>query len=271
MPRFPDFPLYIGLFLTGLVVVGWNGAGPAPTKSSVAAANTTTPARVPVVVELFTSEGCSSCPSADAVLRQLETDQPIPGIEVIALGEHVDYWNRLGWRDPFSTAQLTERQRTYATALGASTYTPQAVVMGHAELVGSQRAKLTQAIVEAAAAPQTRVDIQRTTDPATVSIQIGALPDGTPPTDVWLALTESDLSTPVRRGENAGRTLQHPSVVRAFRPIATISPGGTFAAKVPLQLAVDWQIAHLRAVVLVQERTSRRIVGVGALPLAIVN
>ncbi|WP_460504188.1 DUF1223 domain-containing protein, partial [Hymenobacter agri] len=100
------------------------------------------PVRVPVVVELFTSEGCSSCPAADAALRELARAQSVPGVEVIALGEHVDYWNRLGWKDGFSSSAYTERQRQYATGFGTGSYTPQAVVNGRYELVGSRTAEL---------------------------------------------------------------------------------------------------------------------------------
>ena len=97
-------------------------------------------ARVPVLVELFTSEGWSSCPSADAVLLDLAERQPIEGVEVIALGQHVDYWNRLGWKDPYSSHSYTKRQGRYRAQFGAeSIYTPQAVVDGQAELVDSKK------------------------------------------------------------------------------------------------------------------------------------
>ena len=105
---------------------------------------------VPVVVELFTSEGCSSCPSADAALRALETAQSVAGVEVIGLGQHVDYWNRLGWKDPFSSAQFTQRQRWYAEGFKAGSYTPQAVVNGRYEFVGSQKTTLARTVAQAA-------------------------------------------------------------------------------------------------------------------------
>ena len=234
---------------------------PGPTPSPAPSA-----APVPVVVELFTSEGCSSCPAADDVLRTLETRQPVPGAEVIVLGEHVDYWNRLGWRDPFSAAQFSERQRQYASGFGTGSYTPQAVVNGRYELVGSRGPELARRVAEAARAPHATVALTRAAN--ALSVQVSHLPAGTAAADVLLALTETGLSTQVGRGENAGRLLHHAAVVRALRPLGTVGAGGTFSTTVPLALDPSWQTANLRAVVLVQEPGSRRLVGVGSLPLA---
>lgn len=236
---------------------------PAPTPHPAAA-----PAGpVPVVVELFTSEGCSSCPSADATLRELETAQPVPGVEVLALGQHVDYWNRLGWKDAYSAPQFTARQRWYAAGFGAGSYTPQAVVDGRYELVGSQRATLLEKIAAAARAPHAPVALTRPT-PAGLRIQVGGLPTGTKAAEVLLVLTETGLSSQVGRGENAGRLLRHAAVVRALRPLGPVGADGTFAATTPLALEAGWHPENLRAVVLVQETASRHIVGVASLPLA---
>lgn len=263
MNRLADLALVVSTLTTVLTAGVLSGARPAAPSSPAM------PAAVPVVVELFTSEGCSSCPAADAALRELETAQSVPGVEIIALGQHVDYWNRLGWRDPFSSERFTERQRQYAEALSSGTYTPQAVVNGQVELVGSQRGKLTAAIAQAARAPRAAVELSRAD--AELAVRVGAVPPGTRAADVLLAVTESGLSTRVGRGENAGRTLQHASVVRVLRPIGAIGADGTFSATVPLALVADWPVAHLRAVVLVQERESRRIVGAGSLSLGAGN
>jgi hypothetical protein len=225
---------------------------------------------VPVVVELFTSEGCSSCPAADEVARSLEARQPVPGAEVIVLGEHVDYWDRLGWKDPFSAAAFSGRQRQYATVFKADSYTPQAVVNGRYELVGSRSAELSQRIAEATRAPRATVALSCPTA-TTLAVRVGNLPPGTRAPEVLLALTETGLATQVGRGENAGRLLHHAAVVRALRPLGAVGATGTFAATVPLPQGAGWAQAHLRAVVLVQERASRRIVGVGAIPLALAN
>ncbi len=223
-------------------------------------------ALVPVVVELFTSEGCSSCPAADALLREMEATQPVPGVEIIALGQHVDYWNRLGWKDAFSSAQFTERQRWYAQGFGTGSYTPQAVVNGRYELVGSQRGALTAAVAKAARASRATVVLTRAADGA-LAVRVHSLPVGTPASTVQLALTETGLSSQVGRGENSGRLLRHSAVVRSLRSLGPVAADGTFAATVPLTLGTGWKPENLRAVVLVQETASHHVVGAASLPL----
>lgn len=223
-------------------------------------------AAVPVVVELFTSEGCSSCPSADAALRELETAQSVPGVEVIALGQHVDYWDRLGWKDPFSSAQFTERQRWYAQGFREGNYTPQAVINGQYEFVGSQRTTLAQTVAKAALAPHATVALARAAN-GTLAVQVSHLPAGTKAAEVELALTETGLSSQVGRGENSGRLLHHAAVVRTLRTLGTVGADGTFTSNTPLNLGANWKTSNLRAVVLVQETASHRVVGVGSLPL----
>jgi hypothetical protein len=216
---------------------------PAPAAPPVAVSPAT--ARVPVVVELFTSEGCSSCPAADAALRELETAQSVPGVEVLALGQHVDYWNRLGWKDPFSSPQFSARQRWYATGFKEGNYTPQAVVNGRYEFVGGQRNTLDTTIAQAAQAPRAGVALALAS-PGSLRVQVGNLPAGTQAANVELAITEAGLASQVGRGENAGRLLHHASVVRT-------QPA--------------WKTANLQAVVLVQETGSHHIVGVASLPV----
>src|SRR3981081_1955727 len=114
--------------------------------------------RVPVVLELFTSEGCSSCPAADALLAKLEQQQPIGGAEIIALEEHVDYWDHQGWVDPYSSSQWTQRQQAYAFGFGDhGIYTPELVVNGRSGFVGSHEGHTYRAI--AGAVEQARTDV----------------------------------------------------------------------------------------------------------------
>ena len=216
--------------------------------------------RVPVVVELFTSEGCSSCPAADAALRELARAQSVPGVEVIALGEHVDYWNRLGWKDGFSAPAYTARQRQYATGFGTGSYTPQAVVNGRYELVGSRSADLVATISKAAKVPQAVVSVAILGSSA--QVRVSSLPAGTAATEVLLAITESGLASQIGRGENEGLLLHHAAVVRQLLPLGRVGADGSFTASPPLTLAAGWKRPNLRIVALVQEIASRRIVGV---------
>src|SRR6266404_3670187 len=190
--------------------------------------------RSPVLIELFTSEGCSSCPPADEVLSRLDKMQPVPGAEVIALSEHVDYWNRLGWSDPYSSADFSRRQGQYADAFRIDgNYTPQMIVDGQAEFVGSNMGKARDAIMKAAQAAKATVQITRVGDSSegragTVPLQVRV--ENTPPVgggdtvEVLLAITEDNLRSNVLRGENGGRLLKHTAVVRRLTVIGRMSP-----------------------------------------------
>ncbi len=168
--------------------------------------------RTPVLVELFTSQGCSSCPPADTLLRTL-AEQPIEGVEVIPLSWHVDYWNRLGWTDPYSSETATARQQAYARNLNSrGLYTPQMIVDGRAEFVGSDRSRAYDAIRAAGDRKKTRMKLTiEKTNGAIVVRASGSLSDDG---NVLLVLAEDNIKTNVKRGENGGRTLQHTAVVR---------------------------------------------------------
>jgi hypothetical protein len=231
--------------------------------------------RTPVVVELFTSEGCSSCPLADALLARLDKTQPVPGVEIVALKEHVDYWNHQGWKDPFSSAQFSERQNAYARVFGNDTvYTPQMVVDGRMEFVGSAEDRARQAILEAARMPKAPVQLEW--DRSAVQLRLaarierldGATRGDTP--EVYLAITEGNLHSDVLRGENAGRRLDHTAVVRELRRIGSANLGAVpvFAAQPKVIFAPGWKREDLRAVVFVQEQRSRRVLAVAAVAAA---
>ena len=232
--------------------------------------------KVPVLLELFTSEGCSSCPPADSLMAQIVAQQPIAEAEVIALEEHVDYWNHLGWTDPFSSPQFTERQKSYAWVFQTgSVYTPQMVVDGSRELVGSQERLLRQAIAQAAATRKTPVLLQQVAPvrPGELSLEVSIPGLGNAGQrnagEVYLAVTEDGLESAVRDGENAGRHLSHAAVVRLLLPLGKVSASAPtpFAAAPRVKLAPGWKHPRLRAVVFVQERKSRRILGVASIPM----
>jgi hypothetical protein len=215
-------------------------------------------AGTPVLVELFTSEGCSSCPPADQLLMELDRAPRVGGAEVIALGEHVDYWNRLGWADPFSAAEFTRRQGDYARRFSQSgVYTPQMVVDGGAELVGSDRAGALRAIAAAAARPKAAVTVVRSGDARGVAVRIEGL---TEPAEVFLAVTESGLGSRVLRGENAGRSLAHTAVVRSLTPLG-VAGAAPFAATAQVALGAGWKPENLKAVVFAQGTRDGRVLG----------
>jgi hypothetical protein len=218
---------------------------------------------VPVVVELFTSEGCSSCPPADDLLTALAKEQPIAGARVIPLGMHVTYWDDLGWKDPASLKGATDRQQRYGANWGTDRiYTPQAVVDGREEIVASDAGGLKRAIAKAAKQPHARVDVAATADGASLIAQVTVtdLPaDAKEPMEVRVVLTENGLTSIVKRGENGGRTLHHDAVVRQLlEPAAASGPGPlTFHAA----LRPEWRRDQMNVVAILQGKKTQRIWG----------
>lgn len=227
--------------------------------------------RIPVVVELFTSEGCSDCPPADALLKNLETRQPIPGVEVIPIEEHVDYWNHDGWVDPFSSASWTVRQQDYEAKLKAGTeYTPQMIVDGESQFVGSFAANAVVAILSAARGSQVEVSIgpgkSEGKDAQDFSVSVGKLAGTTPGNteEVWLAVTEDGLHSSVNAGENAGHDLYHAAVLRSLTKIGIARDAATstsFTGEPRVKLSSHWKLANLHVVAFVQEKQSKKILG----------
>jgi hypothetical protein len=216
--------------------------------------------RKAVVVELFTSEGCSSCPPADELLSRLRQEPSNQGFEVIPLGFHVDYWNFQGWKDRFSSADYSKRQQQYAQRLRLQgPYTPQMVVGGATEFVGNNAALAHQAIAQAALRPQpAQIEISfPAKEKITVHIKAPETAHGN---DVMLALTEDNLANKVSAGENDGRVLRHSAVVRDLRQLGQLHHG-SFDATVPLKPGKDWKLQDLRVVVFVQEAASGKIQG----------
>ena len=215
----------------------------------------------PVLVELFTSEGCSSCPPADKALMYLQNEQPFEQAEIIALSQHVDYWDGASWRDPFSSPLFSERQTVYARKLSLdSTYTPQMIVDGRVEFVGSDLKKASKAIVEAAKTPKAK--IETALDGGQLKINISELPAHEKAT-IYLAIAENNLASNVKGGENSGARLEHTAVVRELKTLGAIDgKTGEFAVQTNLELKTDWKKANLKYVIFVQENDSRKILGV---------
>jgi hypothetical protein len=207
--------------------------------------------RVPVLVELFTSEGCSSCPPADDVLARLVREQPVKGVEILALSEHVDYWDSLGWRDPYSSPVFTERQQAYASRLPrGNIYTPQVVVDGRTDVLGSDGRAARAAAVDAGAQPHGTITARRRGNALHLEANL-------PPhsgAEVLLAAVDDPPPGRVARGENAGRTLSHVRVVRDLRRIGRADQGA-WSGEVDLEP----QAAKLRLVAFVQERSTGRV------------
>lgn len=220
--------------------------------------------RVPVIVELFTSEGCSSCPPADALLAKLDREQPVPGVEIIALEEHVDYWDGLGWRDPFSSHILTNRQTDYGRQFHTDNiYTPQAVVGGQLEVLGSDPARLRDGIARAAKASKAVVEVEFQSA-SIAKVKVDKIPEGAGVFDVMLAITENKLETSVLAGENNGRKLAHTGVVRSLMSLGRVDSSSAAVLSMHLRFSPQWKRDNLKYVVFVQDRASRAIVGATA-------
>ena len=228
----------------------------------------------PVVVELFTSEGCSSCPPADQLLAKLEVEQPITNVEVIALEEHVDYWNNGGWIDPFSSSTATMRQYAYAGALGnGNAYTPQMVVDGQSEFVGSRTGQARNVIQQAGSKKKTEVTLTAAERDKVDNggkgdkffLSVGTIPNlsnGDTP-EIWMAITETGLHSNVRGGENSGKDLHHAAVVRKMWKIGAAKGSGatSFSSEERVKIDPGWKRENIRVVAFLQEKKSKKILG----------
>jgi hypothetical protein len=224
--------------------------------------------RSPVLVELFTSEGCSSCPPADALLERLDRSQQLSGAELIVLSEHVDYWNDIGWKDPYSSHEYSERQSAYAAhfALGSS-YTPQMIVDGHYEFVGSDERVAKEAIANATKVMKTPVTVSsRLNDEKTpiLHIETGPLPSSSTAVSavIFIAIADDIDESHVNGGENAGRTLKHVAVLRSLIPVGEVDKSEGFSQDVRLDLNARNPGNH-RIAVIVQEADAGRVWGAG--------
>lgn len=219
-------------------------------------------AKQTVLVELFTSEGCSSCPPADRALAFLDKEQPYAQAEIITLALHVDYWNKLGWKDEFSTSLFTQRQENYAEKLKLdSAYTPQMIVDGKTEFVGSDLGKAAKIITEAAKIQKGKIEIVK--NEGKLSIKITDLPVHEN-AGIYLVIAEDNLRSNVARGENSGKVLEHQSVVRELRSIGNLSAAQrSTEVETALQINSNWKSENLKIIIFAQENESRKILGAG--------
>ena len=231
----------------------------------VPALSQSNPSRTPVLVELFTSEGCSSCPPADALLARLLKDQPVTAAEILVLEEHVDYWDSLGWHDRFSSHLFTDRQSHYTQRLRADdNYTPQMIVDGTAQFVGNDSAHALRAITQAARTSKVDLNLSPIIfDGNQLSGEISLMtsPQPTSNADLYAAVIESMASTKVQRGENGGRTLQHVSIVRTLQRIGSPSEAATKPLKFSVPVPKDATPANLRIVIFLQRSDQGAIRG----------
>jgi hypothetical protein len=225
--------------------------------------------RVPVLVELFTSEGCSSCPAADALLEALQRDQPVDGVEIVPLGLHVDYFDHLGWKDTFGSPLFTARQREYSLIFGPdSIYTPQIVVDGREAFPGIDGDTIRRSIASAAGRPHLplRVTARAAADRLRLTIDLPAAPADAEKIRVMAAITEDGLSTAVKRGENQGRTLRHVAVARKVQALDSLT-GEAAVVETQLQLGKAWGSDGLKALVWLQGTKTRHVYAVAIAPI----
>lgn len=224
-----------------------------------------------VLVELFTSQGCSSCPPADQLLSDLGHDKGSP--EIVPLSFHVDYWNHIGWKDQFSSSKWSKRQRAYATKMRPSrTYTPQVVVQGEVDCVGSNERCIREAVQRMSARPSagTVEIVQAREIGGSVFVDAEAkLVAGHQEAVATVVVYESGLSTDVRRGENRGRQLRNDFVVRALQAVGTIPAGDDDPRRVTARIPVQdsWRIENIGVAVFLANPSSRKILGADRAPL----
>ncbi|HEY2857178.1 MAG TPA: DUF1223 domain-containing protein [Terracidiphilus sp.] len=250
------------LSFTGLSGVSAMGQATGKTAAHLAEpAHSTT-----VLVELFTSEGCSSCPPADEFVRKLDQLQPVADAQLIVLSEHVDYWDHEGWKDPYSSSALTDRQAAYERALGLnSSYTPQLIVDGAGELRLSDSQQIERVFQQAAATPKISVRLEGVSvDPATsklvahVAAEAGT---GKSSADVYLAVALDHADSEVARGENGGRHLVHTAVVEQLVKVGKLERGQNFDQNVQVKLKQGIDPANLRVIAFVQAPGPGKLLG----------
>lgn len=249
-----------------LVVVGLAALGQSQPPEQVSSSAP----RVPVLVELFTSEGCSSCPPADAFLQKLD-QQPVPGAEMIVLSEHVTYWDHDGWKDPYSSSFYTDRQTAYSEQLHTGRiYTPEMVVDGTNEFVGSKQTHANEAFTQALSSHKVAVRVSAISFDPPNTLRAHVETDSLPASpagkkvDVYVAVALNRAESQVSRGENAGHTLAHTAVVRSMMKVGVTRPGQSFVQDVELKLSSGLDPRNLRVIAFIQEAHQGKVIGATA-------
>ncbi|MFZ0797177.1 MAG: DUF1223 domain-containing protein [Terriglobales bacterium] len=229
-------------------------------------------AAVPVLVELFTSEGCSSCPPADALLGKLDAAQAIAGAQAIVLSEHVDYWNHDGWKDVYSSSFFTDRQNEYERRFGLrSAYTPQIVIDGAAQLNGSDAFAVGRAIESARSHAKIPVRISSISlaDPKTIRVHLAvdALPEDfkARKADIFVAVALDHAESHVSAGENKGRDIRHVAVAESISKVGTVERGKSFDRDVVVKVKAPPDLGNLRLIAFVQGADGGEVVGASLL------
>lgn len=222
----------------------------------------------PVLVELFTSEGCSSCPPADELLEKLDGTQPIPGAQVIVLSEHVDYWDHDGWKDAYSSKFFTDRQDDYVRRFRLnSSYTPQMVVDGATQMNGSRVQSVAQAIEGASRHAKIPIRISSVSvanaKALRVHLEVEALPGDfkTRKAEIFVAVALDHAQSHVSGGENKGRDIRHVAVVESIDKVGTVEKGKNFDREVAVKVKSTADLANLRLIAFVQEPDAGEVVG----------
>ena len=221
----------------------------------------------PVLVELFTSEGCSSCPPADIILQRLDEFQPIEGAQLIVLSEHVTYWDHDGWKDPNSSQALTDRQASYETALGEKeVFTPQFVVDGDHEVLINHIDLMENVLKKAKDEPKIPIRIADVkVDPADPTILRAHVDTDANSekhnADVYIAVALGHVESQVLKGENGGKHLVHVAVVQQLTKVGKLSKGKSFAQDVQLKLKPGTDPRNVRIVAFVQESGPGKLLG----------
>lgn len=263
MERPQVLPYSTALVLIALIAVLHLLASRAESKDNVS-----TSAGTPVLVELFTSEGCSDCPPADALLERLDRSQPVAGAQLVVLSEHVDYWNGIGWRDPYSSHTYSDRQNAYAGLFRlSSVYTPQMVVDGKFEFVGSDERRALAAAETAAKSEKVNVSFSgahlESDRVLTVHLDAGQLPSSAGGrASVLLAVADEKDESQVSGGENGGRTLRHIAVVRSLKKVGSLDQSKGFSEDIKIEL--PHRSGSMRLIAFVQDGETGAIWGVGS-------